>query len=98
MISGAYSRIKYCMRCWEPDNIEEYLSSHPVTVQGGSDEWLEGDQFTTPETGDKIFTVNKVLKYDVEASDQRSRAGITSFSKSYITKVKPTPANTNNEQ
>lgn len=52
-----------------------------------SNEWNVGDKFTTPETGQTIFTVSKVSKYDVEAADSRSRAGYTIFSKSWITKV-----------
>lgn len=50
------------------------------------DNWKIGDTFTTPETGDTLFIVSKVLKYDVEAQDARSRAGYTIFTKSYITK------------
>lgn len=52
-----------------------------------SNKWNVGDMFTTPETGQTIFTVSKVTKYDVEAVDSRSRAGYTVFSKSWITKV-----------
>lgn len=51
-----------------------------------SDEWNEGDQFTTPETGQIIFTVKKVTEHDVIANDARSRSGETYFAKSYITK------------
>jgi hypothetical protein len=46
-----------------------------------------GDKFTTPETGNKVFTVSRYNKHDVEAPDSRSRAGFTIFSKSYIKKV-----------
>lgn len=49
--------------------------------------WEVGDKFTTPETGDKVFTVTSYNKNDVEAIDHRSRSGFTVFSKSYITKV-----------
>lgn len=49
--------------------------------------WSVGDMFTTPETGQLIFTVSKVSKVDVEASDSRSRAGYTIFTKSSIVKV-----------
>lgn len=49
--------------------------------------WRVGDQFTTPETGDKIFTVNNVFAYDVEAIDGRSRSGTTMFTKSYIKRI-----------
>jgi hypothetical protein len=58
----------------------------PETVEK-KDEWKDGDQFTTPETGGQVFTVSKVTRYDVEAVDKRSRSGITVFSKSYITKL-----------
>lgn len=51
------------------------------------DEWNAGDKFTTPETGDKVFTVTRHNKYDVEAIDSRSRSGFTVFSKSYIKRV-----------
>ncbi len=51
-------------------------------------EWNVGDKFTTPETGQTIFTVSKVTIFDVEAPDSRSRAGYTIFSKSWVTKVK----------
>jgi len=50
-------------------------------------EWNVGDKFTTPETGQTIFTVSKVTKFDVEAADSRSCAGYTIFTKSWITKV-----------
>jgi len=49
-------------------------------------EWNIGDKFTTPETGETIFTVASVSKNNVEASDARSRAGVSSFLKSYIKK------------
>lgn len=49
--------------------------------------WKVGDRFTTPETGDQIFTVSEVTEHDVEAWDMRSAAGYTIFSKSYIKKV-----------
>ena len=52
-----------------------------------SNEWNVGDMFTTPETGQILFTVSKVTNFDVEAADSRSRAGYTIFSKSWITKV-----------
>lgn len=52
-----------------------------------SNEWNVGDMFTTPETGQVIFSVSKVTNYDVEAIDRRSRAGYTIFTKSWITKV-----------
>ena len=52
-----------------------------------SNEWNVGDMFTTPETRQTIFTVSKVTKFDVEASDARSRAGYTIFAKHWITKV-----------
>jgi hypothetical protein len=48
--------------------------------------WEIGDEFTTPETGDKIFKVIEVNKDDVQAYDGRSRAWISSFAKWYITK------------
>ena len=51
-------------------------------------DWKVGDQFTSPETGDKVFTVKEVEKFDVIARDSRSRSGDTRFLKSYITKVK----------
>jgi len=56
-------------------------------IDAKQDEWNAGDKFTTPETGDKVFTVTRHNKYDVEAIDSRSRAGFTVFSKSYITKI-----------
>lgn len=54
-------------------------------------EWKIGDKFTTPETGEQVFTVIDFGHYDVVAKDKRSRSGETSFAKSYITRV-PTPA------
>ena len=52
-----------------------------------SNQWNVGDTFTTPETGQVIFTVSKVTNFDVEAADGRSRAGYTIFSKSWIAQV-----------
>lgn len=66
----------------------------------GSGEWKEGDQFTSPETGNKVFTVISVSKYYVDARDGRSASGITSFTKDYITKVtnaSPLPENSKKE-
>lgn len=64
----------------------QFTESAPVPADT---DWKEGDKFTTPETGDLIFTVNKVLKYDVKAKDRRSASGTTSFTKNWITKVQP---------
>lgn len=73
------------------DNYTEFKD--PVDIdklrkESELDSWEVGDKFTTPETGDTVFTVTRHNKYDVEAIDYRSRAGFTIFSKSYITKVK----------
>lgn len=56
-------------------------------IQQIKDDWKDGDQFTTPETGDKVFTVSSVSKYYVEARDARSCSGYTSFGKDYVTKT-----------
>ena len=47
-------------------------------------DWKVGDKFTTPDTGDRIFTVVECWQNDVDANDGRSRSGVTSFAKSYI--------------
>jgi hypothetical protein len=47
-------------------------------------DWKVGDKFTTPDTGDRVFTVTDCWQNDVDASDGRSRSGVTSFAKSYI--------------
>lgn len=52
-----------------------------------NEQWNIGDKFTTPETGNTIFTVCEVKNISVEAYDKRSCAGITSFMKTYIQKV-----------
>ena len=47
-------------------------------------DWKVGDKFTTPDTGDRVFTVNDCWQNDVDASDGRSRSDVSSFAKSYI--------------
>jgi hypothetical protein len=72
----------------ENETVKEIDTDVGPIQETEENDWKIGDKFTTPETGDKIFTVNKVLNTTVEARDARSRAGVSSFDKSYITKVK----------
>lgn len=58
------------------------------------EKWEVGDKFTTPETGDKIFTVTRFNDYDVEAVDIRSATGFGIFAKWYITKIQETNSKT----
>ena len=46
--------------------------------------WKVGDKFTTPDTGDRIFSVTDCWQNDVDAIDARSRSGVSSFAKDYI--------------
>ena len=67
--------------------LKKYFQTIKTILMQMSNEWNVGDMFTTSETGQTIFTVSKVLNNDVEAADSRSRAGVTSFTKSWVTKV-----------
>lgn len=77
-------------RDWANGTLEAYQSQKDKGKKEGGERELDfevGDKFTTPETGDHVFTVTRFNKFDVEAIDYRSASGFGIFSKSHIKKI-----------